>query len=162
MAECVIHLCMCLWGDLCDTLLSINRPLITGVGMKFFNSNDNSTEVSHPRVPTRLFWTVGIALLLAWTAGWAAFSSQVHTGWLAVRIDHEEGGSIPVHDIIAMVMILLGWLFGLGAIVSYSPRAQQKESQPKWKSEVAYCPKCHRKLRTSLAKQCLLCGADWH
>lgn len=63
-----------------------------------------------------LIWAVGIAVLLAWTAGWALFSSQLHTGWLAVRMSDGEGGSMPVSDMIAGVMILLGWLFGLGGI----------------------------------------------
>jgi len=39
---------------------------------------------------------------------------------------------MAIHEIITGVMILLGWLFGLGAISSYSPRAQQKESQPEY------------------------------
>ena len=112
-------------------LLPANRPLITGAGMKLFNSNDNAKEGSHPRVPNSLVWIVGIILLSMWTLGWLAFSSQVHRGWLAQKVDGQDG-PMAIHEIITGVMILLGWLFGLGAISSYSPRAQQKESQPEY------------------------------
>ena len=64
------------------------------------------------RVPAGLIWIVGLALLFAWTALWLAFSSQVHTGWLAQKVDGEDG-PMAIHEIITGVMILLGWLFGL-------------------------------------------------
>lgn len=35
--------------------------------------------------------------------------------------------------------------------------------QPNWpKPKVTPCPKCGASLRSSLAKQCFECGADWH
>lgn len=133
--------------------------------MNSFNTNDNSTEGSHPRVPTILVWIVGLTILFAWTIGWLAFSSQIHTGWLAAEIDSGEHGKMPVHDMISGLMILLGWLFGLGGIglvLSKQGEKERRAARPQWMNEVAYCPKCNKKLRTSLAKQCLDCGADWH
>ena len=113
-----------------------------------------------------LLGIVGLALLLAWTAGWLAFSSQLHTGWLAEEVkDPEHHGTIAIHEIITGVMILLGWLFGLGVISQLSSGQGLRRlipTRPKWKDEVAYCPECNKILRTSLAKQCRHCGADWH
>ena len=145
-------------------LLSANRPLITGAGMKLFNSNDNAKEGSHPRVPNSLVWIVGIILLSIWTLGWLAFSSQVHRGWLAQKVDGQDG-PMAIHEIITGVMILLGWLFGVGGIgllLSGRKEKQRRAESPQWMNEVAFCPKCKRKLRTSRAKQCFQCGADWH
>ena len=117
------------------------------------------------RVPAGLIWIVGLALIVAWTALWLAFSSQVHTGWLAEEIRDPEHGTIAIHTMISGVMILLGWLFGLGGIgllVSGREEKERRAERPQWMNEVAYCPKCRRKLRTSRAKQCFHCGADWH
>jgi hypothetical protein len=116
------------------------------------------------RVPAGLIWIVGLALLFAWTALWLAFSSQVHTGWLAQKVDGQDG-PMAIHEIITGVMILLGWLFGLGGIgllLSGREEKQRRAESPQWMNEVAFCPKCKRKLRTSRAKQCFQCGADWH
>lgn len=117
------------------------------------------------RLPTWLIWTASLALILAWMAGWMEFATRVHTGWLAEEVDMPESGKIKVHDLISFLMILLGWLFGLGGIVlllSLQETKERRAARPKWMNEVAYCPECNTKLRTSLAKQCLECGADWH
>ena len=89
---------------------------------------NNSADGSHSGVEASPVWILGIPLLLTWTIGWIAFSSQLHTGWLAEEFQSDDG-PIANHEFISVGMILLGWLFGLGAIASYSPRAQQKESQ---------------------------------
>lgn len=111
----------------------------------------------NPATPVRDFFAglallvgLGVLFLLLWIVVLVVLATLVFAG-LTVFTDWNFGARVGCGLVASFIFLkVLGFISNAFDLI------------PKSWIDAKPCPKCGKNLRTSLAQQCMHCGADWH
>lgn len=121
-------------------------------------------------------WLLGLPLILAGAVVALAFGWEcIHFLWYngVTHRDLAPTSAAVFSAPIDLLVMTTGWLVAWAGYVMAGMPPLPKIPAPKWLVErrllreyglhgSAKCPKCRAPLRTDMARQCAICGADWH